>query len=347
MKVIAFYLFDFGYRGTNVATFDYAYYNQSLLNNISLIIFNNDALLNSNSSQKVLDKFIETFPCIKFKTEKGLLKNLKKLKKEEGGPIFIDYVYCLKYGKKSINVFPFNNDIVFKIIPTLIHCVFDMDKENEHGYKYVGVSKSVSKGIKKESDFKYVDHMINLPDDIRNLRYELNIDQNALVFGRLGGTDTFDIPFVKEVILDILDNRDYGIQTENPIYFIFAVRPEMLKDHSSPRLIFLDHFWDPTYKRKFINTCDAMIHASSLGESQGLNILEFMYCGKPIITHNGGLWHRQHLENLGDLAIKYNNEKELLNIITNFKKRNIDYSKILKKFSPENIMNDFNNIFLK
>ena len=344
MKVIGFYLFDFCYRGTNVALFDYAYYNQTILKNLSIIIFNDCALLNNDSSQKVLDKFLNTFCCVKFKTEKGLVKTLNSLTKQQGGPLKFDYIYCLKYGKKDINILPFNNNIIFETIPTLIHCVFDMNNENKHGHKYVGVSKSVSQGLNRKGNFDYVDHIVTLPDDITNLRHELNIEENALVFGRLGGRDTFDVPFVKEVVLNILDNIDYGIQSKQPIYFLFAVKPLMLDGYTSPRLICLDHFWDPVYKRKFINTCDAMIHASSLGESQGLNILEFMYCKKPVITWNGGLWHKQHLENLGENAIKYNNEKELTNILINFKKHKINYD--LSRFSPEVVMSCFNKVFL-
>ena len=41
-----------------------------------------------------------------------------------------------------------------------------------------------------------------------------------------------------------------------------------------------------------------------VGESFGLSVLDFAYCEKPVITWNGGLWHKQHLSYLGAIRDK-------------------------------------------
>lgn len=360
--VLAFYIESFTYRGTCTALFDYAYYNQKLLNNKSVIIYNDTAIPKNPDEQLVYDKFLSEFECVLFKSYSQLAK------------YNIDMVYCIKYGKLD-NHFTYSNNCVFqsisrrttheKYIPTAVHCVFHMDNKNIHGDVYAGVSKSVAKGFNttsKSTMFPYVDHIISLPDNNLDLRTELKIPKDAIVFGRLGGTDTFNIPFVKDAILDVVRSNDYQLTRSNDdtnnktnscemqkVYFLFAVCPEMLRDVKSKYIISLEPFFDNTKKRIFINTCNAMIHASSLGESQGLNILEFSYCNKPVVTWNGGLLHKQHLENLGDYGIRYNNKNELYNIITNWNNidmKRINFKNVCDKFTPNKIMADFKKVFI-
>jgi hypothetical protein len=66
------------------------------------------------------------------------------------------------------------------------------------------------------------------------------------------------------------------------------------------------------YKTKFINTCDAMIHARQMGETFGLSIAEFSITNKPIITCLCG--DLEHVHILGDKAILYRSVEELLHI---------------------------------
>ena len=96
--------------------------------------------------------------------------------------------------------------------------------------------------------------------------------------------------------------------------------------------------------------CDYMLHASYLGESFGLSVLEFSLCGKKVITWDGGVWHKQHLQNLGEKCIKYRDEKELYSILRELKKEDIDkelINRVFQKYSPQKIMEDFNTIFLR
>jgi hypothetical protein len=167
----------------------------------------------------------------------------------------------------------------------------------------------------------------------------LGIPTTAIVYGRHGGSDTFDISFVKETILRILRERA-------DIYFLFAIRPLMLRDIAHPRLICLEAFADLKIKRKFINSCDAMIHAQSLGESYGLSCGEFSMVNKPVIVWNGGQ-RQEHLRILGDKAIKYHSAEELHRILTSF-----DRSEMRKRdwraysdYTPEKVMRQFDEVF--
>jgi hypothetical protein len=160
------------------------------------------------------------------------------------------------------------------------------------------------------------------------------------VFGRHGGADTFNLPFVKTVILRVLAERA-------DTYFLFAVRPHMLLDVAHPRLICLEAFADPIVKRKFINTIDALIHAQTLGETFGLSCAEASQANKPVITWNGGRV-QEHLRILKDKCIRYRDENELYQTLTSFKAED---AKLLEwrayhDFTPELVMKQFDAVFL-
>ncbi len=107
----------------------------------------------------------------------------------------------------------------------------------------------------------------------------INIPENAVVFGRHGGKGQFDIRFVQEII--------YNIAKSNPtIYFIFVNTYTFCE--TLPNIIHLDTIIDTNSKRKFINTCDAMIWGRIEGETFGLEIAEFSICNKPVIAANIG-----------------------------------------------------------
>ncbi len=315
MKV-AFCVQNFTYRGTEVALFDYALYNRKILNNISVIVYPyNIDMSNTN----VVRKFSENFYMICYKN----MDELDQLCQDHN----IDCVYTIKYGR-------FDN-LVLKTIPTFVHCVFEM--LNPHGSVYAGVSPSVA-----NKKYPFVPHIVSLPKSSGDYRESLGIPLDATVFGRHGGIDTFNIPYARTAIIEILNKR-------HDVYFLFCVRPTLLNDVNHPRLLSFESFVDKRIKRKFIDTCDAMIHASSLGESFGLSVLEFSFCNKPVITCNNGQWHKQHLDYLGESALRYNNQSELSKLLTDFNKT--DYANknwnVTSQFSPDNVMEKFNSVFIQ
>lgn len=321
---IAFHVYHLTFRGTEIATFDYALFNKFLLGNESIIVTPKNPTQPINPN--VLKKFIKEFKIFEYDNK----QHLQEICECE----CINAIYFIKYGT--------NDGLILDKIPSLIHCVFTT--QDPHGTIYAGVSDSVSsvnRSLFQTVKYPVVNHMIYLPDLKSDYRKDLNIPESAIVFGRHGGSDTFDIPFVKNVILKILESR-------NDVYFIFCEKPMLLKDVDHERILCLESFSDTRIKRKFINTCDAMIHASSLGESFGLSVLEFSYCNKPVITWNGGLLHKQHLVNLNSKAIIYSNDNELFHILKTYERENYinnDWD-VTQSFTPEKIMNQFKTVFL-
>lgn len=318
---IAFHVYQFTFRGSEVATFDYALYNQRILDNISIIVVPKYQKIPADDF--VLDKFKREFKILYYNG----INDLENICSEEK----VSALYTMKYGT--------NDGLVLKNIPTWVHCVFTT--EQPHGSVYAGVSTSVSKKNNNGIIYPVVNHIVHLPDIKTDYRNELNIPKNAFVLGRHGGTDTFNIPFVKEVIIDILKERD-------DIWFLFCVKPDILDKFTHPRVIYLESFADTRVKRKFINTCDAMIHACTLGESFGLSILEFSFCNKPVITWNNGLWHKQHLENLGNKALLYNNKDDLYDILKSINKTSISSQnyRATDEFTAVKIMKQFKDVFI-
>ena len=63
---------------------------------------------------------------------------------------------------------------------------------------------------------RVVPSIVDLPDINSNLRKELGIPLSAIVFGRTGGMDTWNISFTNEVVKKVCEVRD-------DIFFIFQI----------------------------------------------------------------------------------------------------------------------------
>ena len=100
-------------------------------------------------------------------------------------------------------------------------------------------------------------------------------------------------------------------------------------------------------KNKFINTCDAMIHARSLGESFGLSCGEFAIKNKPIFTYKF-CRQRAHIENFKKKIFLYESYKDLISQILNFDKNKKKYYVAFKNiYSPNIVIKKFDKVFLK
>ena len=171
------------------------------------------------------------------------------------------------------------------------------------------------------------------------MRKKLGIPSDAIVFGRYGGFYEFNIECV-HYIIDFITNEN------NNIYFLFANTNKFCNEKKN--IIFLDKIIDLNEKSEFINTCDAMIHARLMGETFGLSIAEFSIKNKPIITCHAG--YKAHLNILKDNCFIYNDANSLYNIFNHIY-NNINYIilkdwNMYKNYSPEIIMNEFNEKFI-
>lgn len=306
--LIGFQIIQLDLRGTFDAMYNYAKYAE--------IFFKNKCIFFIYKSFYDPERDIIPFLKLQKRFEVFFYENkedLKRLIAEKQ----LNYIYIIKWGKRHDNELDdlrstqSDNQISTTICKQIIHCVYDMSEP--HGDIYVGVSRLIAEKYGK-TDF--IPHMIGLKkgDKNNNLRKLFNIPENATVFGRHGGGDTYDLDFVKNVIQKIVD-------TNRSVYFLFMNTGPThigIEEIKSPNIIFLPPTVDNNEKNRFINTCDAMLHAQRLGESFGIAIGEFSVNEKPIIIYGGKVWNDNYKKILGKNAIYYTNEEELYKILCNF-----------------------------
>jgi hypothetical protein len=315
---IGFLSNQIGLRGTEVAMFDYAKYNEELLGNKSIIAtFGNE--LNPLAVEKFKNKFgkVNVIP----NSVLGLNKFVEDNK--------IDILYKTCFGNPE--TIPDNCKVV-------IHAVFHSFSPFGNVYSYISEqirNKSVPQQLWDK--FDYVPYIIDLPNIDSDLRSELNIPKDAIVFGYHGGRDSFNIDFVKKCIIQNIDKN-------SNIYFLFM---NIDKFYSHDRIIYLEGNSDMEYKTKFINSCNAMIHARIIGETFGASCGEFSLRNKPVITYKY-VYDDNHLIVLSDKAIIYDNEDSLKDIILNFNNyvdSSTDYN-CYRKFNPDNVMQKFKKVYI-
>jgi len=175
MKTILFYDPNLNERGTSIAVYDYAHYNETILGNKSIIATTQNAELTS------YDKFNNRFETI-------VAPNINEIYNIE-----CDYFHVLKYG--------FNDGVLHPNAKNLVHAVFP--SYEPHGDVYAYVSKWLADTHGNGSPF--VPHMINLPNIDLNYKDEFKTD-GRFVIGYYGGNN-FEIPFARQAVIDIANER--------------------------------------------------------------------------------------------------------------------------------------------
>lgn len=305
-------------RGTHIAIFDYALQNQRILGNESIVFYDKRSKL---TQPGVFEKFQKEFQLIPY-DEFGNVGSMCELR-------LIDAMYLIKSGEVDEYFLP--------DIPNLIHAVFPQKIQEMHGDIYAYVSQWLSKEC-SNGKIPFVPHMIDLPIAGSSLRSDLGIPNAATVFGCYGGSDSFNLDFVKRVIADLVDQNRH-------IFFLF-MNIERFIDHS--QAIFLPGNSDVLFKSRFINTCDAMIHARGIGESFGLACGEFSIHNKPVITYALSP-QRNHIDVLGKKAILYKGPNDLQSTLKNFDRawhQKQDWDCYSQEFSPPAVMKKFKSVFL-
>jgi len=110
------------------------------------------------------------------------------------------------------------------------------------------------------------------------------------------------------------------------------------------RVFFLGPTVNPYYKRVFINTCDAMIHARQRGETFGIAVGEFSICAKPVFTYSQSP-EKAHIEELGEWGIYYEDEESLFAQLISFYK-DAEQPPLYTQYTPELVMEQFKEVFL-
>ena len=308
-------------RGTEVCLFDYADYNETLLGNKSIIITRpyehvlqvSPRDVTKNAYNKFSDRFSIEYYIEPLEVNDIVMRNK------------IDVLFIEKAGSST-------DGLVFNCCKTIIHAVFTTSEP--HGDLYAPISDALNTICK--TTYPVLPYMVRVFDTCDDLRIELGIPKDAIVFGSYGGADEYNNDDVLRAVTTIS-----GDDTHNNIYFIYLNINKFGPE--SHRLKFLPGTTDMCYKRKFINTCNAMLYARNGGETFGLACGEFSICNKPIIACPGQ-HSNAHEVILGDDMIKFHNYDEVYDIITSWPKHNKDVNNLnkgYKLYTPEIVMNNF------
>lgn len=302
--IVGFFSNQLDNRGTGNAMFDYAYYNEKILGNKSVIYTYRDAQHNQFS----IDRFQQHFPIV---------VNPDPL------TTAVDVMYHIKSGE--------DDGVRFPRVRYAVHAVFNARRP--HGDRFAAISEWLG----ERDGVPWVPHIVKLPYHTTNLRSQMRVSDDILIFGRHGGADTFDIPWVWDIVYEVAEKR-------GDVYFLF-MNTNVPDKPRHPRITFLPEVGSEVLKRKFVNTCDAMIHARGRGETFGLSVAEFASCGKPVITFSlsGEKAHLVELEKYKGDKYFYDSPDSLYYQLMGFEKKE---SFAYTHYYPEIVMNRFKEVFL-
>lgn len=303
-------------RGTTVALFDYATYNETLLGNQSIIITQPFFRVENfeDASFDVYTKFKKRFPVFHYETRDDIQSIVDRERP--------DVLYVIKSGARDDGLHGFRGVKIF------VHCVFH--PQDPHGDHYAVISPWLNAANKR--NFPVLPHIVHLPDTTDDLRAELGIPADSVVFGRHGGYGDFDHPDAQSAVRRIV------AEGHGHVFFVFLNTQPFLP--YSPNVIFLPKTTCPLYKTKFINTCDAMIYGRSRGETFGLAIGEFSSRNKPIFAALQAP-DRMHHVVLQHKAYWFLDADDLYRKMVTFRPvAGKDWNQY-RAFSPENVMQTF------
>lgn len=312
-------------RGTEVAIYDYADYAETLLDCKSYILTPDPTTFRGRArdvDMSAYQKFGQRFPILYYQNETDVNALARRYQ--------LDVLYCQKAG-------PPDNFVSNRFF-TCVHAVFDT--KQPHGHVTAAISHCLNRMC--DTDVPVVPYMIrpwpNEPEPPLTLREELHIPAEATVFGRYGGLETFDIPFVQHAVLDVAEKH-------SNIHFVFMHTDRWFPDSIDlPNIHFLPGTADMCRKATFVNTCDAMLHARKYGETFGLAPTEFALKGKTVLTNAVVNGHATaHWDYLGDYICLYRDYEHLYRLLT---QKYAARDGLTSKLTPKHVMSKFRNVFL-
>jgi hypothetical protein len=210
--------------------------------------------------------------------------------------------------------------------------------EEFHGDSFAYVSGWASR-VMTGREKSFVPHFVPKFESKLDLRQALGISTKAKVFGRHGGWDTFNIPFVRKAVVQHA--------RQNPEdHFVFLNTEPIRGTEGFSNVHYLASTIDAEKKASFLATCDAMLHARWHGETFGLAVGEFAVLGKPVITFADSR-ERAHLEMLGGQSLQYRHADEMIKILRDFGPRRIQGSEYEIYADPKVVMEIFRKKYLE
>lgn len=312
-------------RGTEVNLYSYANYSEKILGHESIIITRpiSNCGWEKDTHELAYKKFNDRFKVFYYNNIQDIDNIIVNEK--------VDLLFIEKAGSSR-------DGINTNKCKTLMHCVFD--SSDKHGDYFTVISEEVNKCCK--TNYPVLPNIVEVFDTKENLRKELNIPEEAIVYGIFGGKECFPIDYIRRAV------KNLSVDESNNIYFV-SLNIEL--DFRNDKYIYIPGTADMEYKRKFMNTCDAFLYGRDNGETFGLCCAEFSICDKPIIARNKpddnfkNRFETFHIDTLKDNLIVHNDYEELIKILTNWKDYNKDVSNNnYKKYTPEYVMKIFNEL---
>lgn len=252
MKV-GFFIGQLGLRGTDQFVWKLADVAEALLGHEAIIVTNKTQPLTQDLTEESKASFHRRFFVVPLMPTETL-----------------DTIAC-RYGLDVmyISAWGIPDGLVTTNIPCLVHAIFDCG--TPYGHMYASISSYMKR--KCQANCEVLPFCTEILPKSKDLRQVLGIPNDAFVFGRHGGYDTFDIQFVHDAIRSV-DDAD--------VYFVFLNTRQFMP--SSSHVIFLPGGPDLQYRSDFVQACDAMVHSRSDGETFGMAIAEFSLANKPVLT---------------------------------------------------------------
>jgi hypothetical protein len=257
-------------------------------------------------NEEAIAKFIARFGEIHTATE--ILKD-------------IDVIYHIKSGELEGKLSIPDN------LRYVVHAVFHPTMQGDR-------LAVISEWMGKRDKLPYVPHIVELANTNLDFREKLGIPATATVFGRYGGWDTFNILWAWRAVIEALKARE-------DVYFLFLNTAPVI-DH--PRVMHFPATLNDGAKRAFINTCDAMLHARTRGETFGISVGEFAILGKPIFTYEGS-YEKAHIYELKGTARTYTDKDDLTKQLIAFQHGETNHP-FYDHYTPKNVMAKFKEVFL-
>jgi len=287
---VAFHNPNVSIRGTFAAMVDYAEMTRSRLGHDSRLFLNRALAL---AHQAELPVLTQGLPISLYDTREELGQGVRDF----GADFFYEICPGTFHSLPRVSC------------PVGIHVVFPHGEFFGDRLRYI--SPWLSRVMTRQPD-RFVPFWVRRYESRSTLRTDLGIPEDARVFGRHGGWDTFNIPFVHRVV------RAHARRHPED-HFVFLNTQPITGTEGEKNIHYLPPTVEPEAKARFLATCDAMLHARWHGETFGAAVAEFAVLGKPVLTYANSR-ERAHLELLGAGGRKYRNEQELEHWLRTFER---------------------------
>ena len=317
MTTIAFLVRELHLRGTCVASYSYADAAETVLGHRPIVFFD----LRARHDSRAAERFGRRFSLVGYESEDDLDRLLARER--------VDLMHVQKGDRRDCRI--------ARAAPTAVHQVFPAFARDAHGSAYAYISCWLARVCAGDRG-PCVPYIVALPPAAGDLRHELGIPADALALGCHGGADSFDLECARRALAAALERR-------RDLWFVGLNLTPFLKHE---RAVFLPGVFELKRKRAFLETCDAMLHARARGETFGLAVAEFSVANRPVLTP-ANTRERAHLEMLGDAALLYRGERDLLRQLLALDRAELkrrDWDRYSAAYAAAPVMRRFQSVFV-